>query len=175
MHPKFCFLSRKPPRIRIKQQRARRWFEARCCELRFSPPEESVADAPLVQMPHLLQQVDWTSSPNTIWDWWVWQTLPLFPRPLHPPSNLLSARRLPSIDFLASGFRLGLLKRERWQQISGMEEREKEVFVPPGIPPAVSQRDDYNPPQRSMLFSGGPSTHPSLYFRVLLIASCIQT
>lgn len=87
----------------------------------------------------------WTSNGKGIWRY-DFQSQPhlrlmgvtdiLLCFPDHSPhlSNLLSARRLTSANFLASGLQLGLLEREHQQQISRMEKKEAEVFVPLAFP-----------------------------------------
>lgn len=77
---------------------------------------------------------DATSSPNPPQSGGCDRPLPAFLDHSPPLLNLLGARRLTSMDFLASGFQLGLLDREYQQQISKIEEMQAEVFVPLAFP-----------------------------------------
>ena len=77
---------------------------------------------------------DVTSSPSPPQSGGCDRPLPEFLDHSPPLLNLLGARRLTSMDFLASAFQLGLLDREHQQQISKIEEMEAEVFVPLSFP-----------------------------------------
>lgn len=78
------------------------------------------------------------------------------------------------MDYLAPGFQLGFLERELWQQISGMEERETEPFVPLAF--HLWCHSGVAVPLHKGLssFQVAPPHIPP-YLRVLLITSCIQT